>query len=352
MAWRRATSWPNGSSSWYCTNPPRPYRRFHDPTMSRGWKKPAIDMIWPTRRRGALRYHSSLNALIVVWLMTPGAGHDRRHGDALARGRRRAGRRPASAPPCRRGRGRHGSARRARGACPAPSGRSTPPSSGTARRPPPSPPAGRRGRARRSVSTARRLVAIGIRRIVASTTIPVRPMPPTVAQNSSGCVDRRRARPARRWRGAATGARRCRPNEPSTWWFLPWMSLAMAPPTVTNRVPGVTGTNQPRGTITRSSSSRLTPAGTVAVPAPGVEDDLVGVVLAGRSRCPRRSAPSRRTSGRGHGRWRPRADGLDRLGEPLDVAPRALDDRRRRRRGAAPAGEGRRSGRHSAGHPS
>ena len=32
------------------------------------------------------------------------------------------------------------------------------------------------------------------------------------------------------------------------WWFLPWMSAAMAPPTVTWRVPGVTGTNQPSGT--------------------------------------------------------------------------------------------------------
>ena len=53
----------------------------------------------------------------------------------------------------------------------------------------------------------------------------------------------------------------------------------MAPPTVTKRVPGVTGTNQPRGTITRSSSSRLTPAGTVAVAGGGVDDDLVGVVV-------------------------------------------------------------------------
>lgn len=44
------------------------------------------------------------------------------------------------------------------------------------------------------------------------------------------------------------------------WWFLPWMSAAKAPPIVTKRVPGVTGTNQPAGTQTRSSSSRLTPA--------------------------------------------------------------------------------------------
>ena len=69
------------------------------------------------------------------------------------------------------------------------------------------------------------------------------------------------------------------PNEPSTWWFLPWMSLAMAPPTVTKRVPGDTGTKKPRGTRTRSSSSRLTPAGTVAVAASVVEDGVVGVVL-------------------------------------------------------------------------
>ena len=55
------------------------------------------------------------------------------------------------------------------------------------------------------------------------------------------------------------------PNDPSTWWFLPWMSLAMAPPTVTKRVPGETGTKKPRGTATRSRSSRLTPAGTVTV---------------------------------------------------------------------------------------
>ena len=74
------------------------------------------------------------------------------------------------------------------------------------------------------------------------------------------------------------------PNEPSRWWFLPWMSLAIAPPTVTKRVPGVTGTNQPRGTMTPSSSSRLTPAGTVTVPAPSSMHRLVGVVLQAQTR--------------------------------------------------------------------
>ena len=46
---------------------------------------------------------------------------------------------------------------------------------------------------------------------------------------------------------------------PSAWWFLPCTSAAMAPPTETDRVPGETGTNQPRGTSPRriaSSSSR------------------------------------------------------------------------------------------------
>ncbi len=40
----------------------------------------------------------------------------------------------------------------------------------------------------------------------------------------------------------------CDPKVPAMWWFLPWMSLAMAPPRVTYLVPGVTGRNQPRGT--------------------------------------------------------------------------------------------------------
>ena len=44
------------------------------------------------------------------------------------------------------------------------------------------------------------------------------------------------------------------------------MSEAIAPPTVTNLVPGVTGTNQPRGTLSRRMSSRLIPAGAVTMP--------------------------------------------------------------------------------------
>ena len=44
--------------------------------------------------------------------------------------------------------------------------------------------------------------------------------------------------------GARSGST-WRPKVPSRWWFLPCTSLAMAPPTVTNWVPGVTGRNQP-----------------------------------------------------------------------------------------------------------
>ncbi len=66
-----------------------------------------------------------------------------------------------------------------------------------------------------------------------------------------------------------SSSRTCQPNVPSTWWFLPWMSLAMAPPTVTNRVPGVTGRNQPHGTHARSTTSRDVPAEAVTVPRCG-----------------------------------------------------------------------------------
>jgi hypothetical protein len=46
---------------------------------------------------------------------------------------------------------------------------------------------------------------------------------------------------------------------PAPWWFLPCTSLAIAPPTVTKRVPGVTDKNQPRGTNVRKISSSDTP---------------------------------------------------------------------------------------------
>ena len=83
----------------------------------------------------------------------------------------------------------------------------------------------------RSVSTETKAVSIGISRNVASVTTPVRPIPPAVVQNSSG---------------SSSGPTSCTPfgvrsvmrstwlaKLPSTWWFLPWMSAARAPPTVT-----------------------------------------------------------------------------------------------------------------------
>jgi len=83
-------------------------------------------------------------------------------------------------------------------------------------------------------------LSIGSSRIVTSVTTPVSPSAPAVVQKTSCSVS-----------GVATtvslGARRVNDRTwlaklPSTWWFLPWMSAASAPPTVTNRVPGVTGT--------------------------------------------------------------------------------------------------------------
>jgi len=48
---------------------------------------------------------------------------------------------------------------------------------------------------------------------------------------------------------------------------------AMAPPMVTWRVPGDTGTNQPDGSPATISCSRLTPASQLASPSPGPVDE-------------------------------------------------------------------------------
>ncbi len=100
--------------------------------------------------------------------------------------------------------------------------------------------------------------------MVASIITPVRPMPPAVAQNRSGSESAESA-------AVPVGVARVievtwEQKLPSTWWFFPWISAAMAPPTVTSRVPGVTGTNQPRGTNRSIRVSRLTPAPTVISP--------------------------------------------------------------------------------------
>jgi hypothetical protein len=113
----------------------------------------------------------------------------------------------------------------------------------------------------RSVSTEMYAVSTGCSCSVASVTIPVRPMPPAVAQNASSSgatVSAPRSGVAIVMRSTESANEPCR--------NLPWMSEAMAPPTVTCRVPGTTIGNQPSGRNTRSNISRLTPASTVHVP--------------------------------------------------------------------------------------
>jgi len=100
---------------------------------------------------------------------------------------------------------------------------------------------------------------------VASRMIPVRPIPPQVAWKRSGWLARETSRTspdATRRRSDDTWS----VNAPSRWWFLPCTSLAIAPPTVTKRVPGVTGRNQPRGSAVASTSARDTPASQVSSP--------------------------------------------------------------------------------------
>jgi hypothetical protein len=107
--------------------------------------------------------------------------------------------------------------------------------------------------------------------IVALVMKPVRPMPPAVAQNSSGSPSGVTVCGSA-W--SAFGKRMSKlvtwlANDPATWWFLPWTSAAIAPPTVTWRVPGETGTNQPCGSPATMSCSRETPASATTTPVAG-----------------------------------------------------------------------------------
>lgn len=113
------------------------------------------------------------------------------------------------------------------------------------------------------MSTDIRDVSTGRSWTVAVRIIPVRPMPPVVASNTG--VPRRTVRISP---SAVSSSKDStwREKEPDTWWFLPWMSAPIAPPTVTYRVPGVTGTNQPSGSSTSISRCRETPASHSTVP--------------------------------------------------------------------------------------
>ena len=92
-------------------------------------------------------------------------------------------------------------------------------------------------------------VSVLVMRIFARRMMPVRPMPPTVAQNSSPDGSSSEPSGSRcRMRPSATSSSidaTWLPKEPAEWWFLPWMSGPMAPPMVTWRVPGSTGTHRP-----------------------------------------------------------------------------------------------------------
>ncbi len=99
----------------------------------------------------------------------------------------------------------------------------------------------------------------------AVSTMPTSPIPPKVAQKSSAFSSRlaRRTSPfASRSVNASTEAA----NDPWAWWALPWMSLAMHPPTVTNFVPGVIMGKKPRGAKSSMMRARLTPDSQVRVP--------------------------------------------------------------------------------------
>ena len=101
---------------------------------------------------------------------------------------------------------------------------------------------------------------------MARTITPVSPIPPTVAQNSSPSGPSGVS--VRTVPSAVTRSidRTWLPKLPFVWWFLPWMSAPIAPPIVTCRVPGSTGTHSPNGRAARISVSRLTPASTTATP--------------------------------------------------------------------------------------
>ena len=88
---------------------------------------------------------------------------------------------------------------------------------------------------------------------------PVNPRPPMVAANNSGRSVGPQSSRSPELRTSSRRVTWC-PKVPARWWFLPCTSLAMAPPTVTYLVPGVTGRNQPPPTVSDRISLSRTPA--------------------------------------------------------------------------------------------
>ena len=162
-------------------------------------------------------------------------------------------------------------------------------------------PAARRGRRRAKCRHRIRLVSIGIRRIVASIITPVRPMPPTVAQNSAGL-----------WSGPITVV------EPSASIIVIDIDVVADRPvdvmvlavdvagdrTADRHEPGAGRDRHEEARAarsTRSSSSMLTPAPTVTRPVQRIEDDVAGAGGEPHAPVRRRSARRRRSYARGRG---------------------------------------------------
>lgn len=115
-----------------------------------------------------------------------------------------------------------------------------------------------------SPSAMKYAVSVGVISMVARRMMPVSPLPPTVAQNNSASSPSGVSRRSSPFASSRSIDRTWLPKLPALWWFLPWMSQAIAPPTVTCRVPGSTGTHSPKGRAAFISWSRLTPASTSA----------------------------------------------------------------------------------------
>ena len=98
-------------------------------------------------------------------------------------------------------------------------------------------------------------------------------MPPMVAANSSGrsVGDTRTSSPEGRIRSSH---RTWSPKLPARSWFLPWISLATAPPTVAKAVPGEVGGRKPRPENAFSRSSKVTPASQTSVPSEGSNETM------------------------------------------------------------------------------
>jgi hypothetical protein len=186
----------------------------------------------------------------------------------------------------------------------------------------------------RSVSTMICHVSIGFMATRARRITPVRPMPPAVAQNRSGSC----CGPTRwTWPSAVSRSsqRTCCEKLPAMWWFSPWMSAAMAPPTVTYRVPAVTGTNRPIGTNRFMSRSSEIPASTS--PAARSTSRMRSAVVMSSTRPPAFCAASPVAAGQPAGEHATAGTG----GQQLRRLVNAMERRRARqcRGGAPPSGE-------------